>query len=302
MTKTRNKDATVVPSKIGRYITQRGALVRVVAGEMFWGEGDAKVPHPERLGPFTRLVPERPPITREQLEAAYDFSAWHPSGLEAILSIVNDRDWWIDSAPTDASGNEITEEKMLALSEPLADAFAVMSRKMNAALQELASIKRATDGRFTIDGKLRVQMPGGSSMIWSDSTESSESKMTHPAQEEAGQFLHAGRRSPVSKDLDLAHDRALFVAENELGWRLQEPQAASAASDAYERGWNDAMTAAAEHGLTDAPLSGFSRISRVILGRSVLRGWANRNQMGEPVWRDIDAVLLGSSAPDYPHE
>jgi hypothetical protein len=58
----------------------------------------------------------------------------------------------------------------------------------------------------------------------------------------------------------------------------------------------------AERGLTEVPRSGFSRFSRVVLGRSVLRGWANRNQAGEPVWQDIDAVLLGSSSPNYPHE
>jgi len=33
--------------------------------------------------------------------------------------------------------------------------------------------------------------------------------------------------------------------------------------------------------------------NKVVLARSELRKWANQNQNGEPVWRDIDRVLIG---------
>lgn len=33
--------------------------------------------------------------------------------------------------------------------------------------------------------------------------------------------------------------------------------------------------------------------NKVVLARSELRHWANQNQAGEPVWRDIDRVLIG---------
>lgn len=33
---------------------------------------------------------------------------------------------------------------------------------------------------------------------------------------------------------------------------------------------------------------------RIVVARSELRAWANRNETGEPVWRDIDAVLMGN--------
>lgn len=56
----------------------------------------------------------------------------------------------------------------------------------------------------------------------------------------------------MSGDLEHAHDQALYVAENELGWRFQEPDAASAASAAYERGWVDAISAAEKVSLLGA--------------------------------------------------
>lgn len=62
------------------------------------------------------------------------------------------------------------------------------------------------------------------------------------------------------------------------------------------------ITALKEYGVVQIPKmttyppsirSVYDAPDRIVVARSELRDWANRNEKGESVWRDIDAVLLG---------
>jgi len=48
----------------------------------------------------------------------------------------------------------------------------------------------------------------------------------------------------MTPDMNMAHDVALYVAENEVGWTFAGADASRLGSEAYERGWSDCLAAA----------------------------------------------------------
>lgn len=81
-----------LPTDRGLYVDQRGEGGSVWRIERNGGpmhrEGGSDQPAPD-LGPFTRLVPERPPVLPEQIDAISDQShSWDETVL-GILTLVN---------------------------------------------------------------------------------------------------------------------------------------------------------------------------------------------------------------------
>lgn len=93
------------------------------------------------------------------------------------------------------------------------------------------------------------------------------------------------RASIEPNDFDAAYKEARMLEDNLAAARL-----------------STVITALKEYGVVQIPKmttyppsvrSVYDAPDQIVVARSELRDWANRNEKGESVWRDIDAVLLG---------
>jgi hypothetical protein len=67
-----------LPTTDDRYVTAAGSLVTLVQGHWYWGLSDVLIEHPHELAPLTRLVPEKPPVTAQELKDIWQESREWP--------------------------------------------------------------------------------------------------------------------------------------------------------------------------------------------------------------------------------